>query len=121
LQVLGSMTLFNGSGVSWLSILFAIGVSIAYHQFILLPMMRRLRSLPTENDDDQLEGIEGRVVSALNPTGTVQLRGETWTAYSDRPVESGERVVVIKRDGLQLYVEALKHKHEENGKVQHYE
>jgi membrane-bound serine protease (ClpP class) len=110
LQVLGSVFLFNSRPLNPLMIAFTVGASLAYYQFLLLPAMRRLRSMPTQNEDEKLVGTEGVVVTALNPTGTVKLRGETWTAYSDESIASGERVSVIKRDGLQLYVEHMKHK-----------
>jgi membrane-bound ClpP family serine protease len=40
----------------------------------------------------------------------VQVRSEQWTARSDRPLQPGEEIVVLERDGLQLYVEGVKHK-----------
>lgn len=110
LQVVGSLFLFNSRLLNPLMIAFTVGASLAYYQFILQPAMRRLRSMPSQNEDEKLAGAEGVVVTPLAPTGTVKLRGETWTAYSDEAIASGERVSVIKRDGLQLYVEHIKHK-----------
>ncbi|NWF70336.1 MAG: hypothetical protein HXY40_14715 [Chloroflexi bacterium] len=110
LQVAGSLFLFEGKSVHPLTVVFTLLISLGYYQFLLLPAMRRLRAMPDTSADERLAGTEGIVMTPLNPTGTVKLRGENWTAYSDEPIASGERVLVIKRDGLQLYVEHLKHK-----------
>ncbi|WP_348240644.1 NfeD family protein, partial [Salmonella enterica] len=64
------------------------------------------------DEDDLLIGATGRVVSPLNPVGTVQAAGDLWTARSDRPLESGDEVIVLRRDGLMLIVEGIKHKRE---------
>jgi membrane-bound ClpP family serine protease len=110
LQVVGSLFLFNGRMINPLMIAFVVLTSLAYYQFLLKPAMKWVRS-PVSDDDDQLAGAEGIVVTAINPTGTVKLRGgESWTAYSDDPIATGERVFVIKRDGLQLQVEHIKNK-----------
>ena len=116
LQALGSITLFNGLSVSWLLVAVTVGLSLAYHRLILLPLLEQSRSQPPVLDDDrQLLGAVGRVVKASQPQGsnfvnTVNVRGEQWTAYSDLPLEAGDEVVVVERDGLQLTVEGIKHK-----------
>lgn len=110
LQVVGSLFLFDGKMINPLMIAFVAGISLLYYQFMLKPAMKWVR-LPVTDDDDQLAGTEGIVVTAINPTGTVKLRGgEAWTAYSDDPIAAGERIFVIKRDGLQLQVEHIKNK-----------
>jgi membrane-bound serine protease (ClpP class) len=110
LQVMGSLFLFDGKSVNPLMIVFSVAASLAYYQFVLTPVMKWVREQkPVE--DEKLVDSEGVVVTPLNPTGTVKMRGETWTAYSDTPIASGERIFVIKRDGLQLYVEHIKNKH----------
>jgi membrane-bound serine protease (ClpP class) len=109
LQVVGSLFLFDGKSVNPLMLVFTVVASLAYYQFLLTPIMKWVREVkPTE--DERLIDTEGIVVTPLNPVGTVKMRGETWTAYSDNPIASGERIFVIKRDGLQLYVEHIKNK-----------
>jgi membrane-bound ClpP family serine protease len=56
--------------------------------------------------------MEGRVVKALDPIGTVQVNSELWTATSSKTLASGTRVVIQERNGLQLFVEATKDKRE---------
>ena len=51
-------------------------------------------------------GQPGKVVSPLEPRGTVRVNGERWTAesLSGQPIPEGVEVVVIDRDGLTLKV-----------------
>ena len=53
-----------------------------------------------------LIGRTGTVMTALDPKGSVQVIGETWTAVtqSDRPIEAGKEVEVLEVDGLTLRV-----------------
>lgn len=116
LQALGSVTLFNGLSVSWLLIAVTVGASLAYHRLILLPLLEQSRTQPAVRDDDkELMGAVGRVVKASVPLGsnfvnTINVRGEQWTALSDNPLDTGDEVVVVERDGLQLIIEGIKHK-----------
>jgi len=42
---------------------------------------------------------------ALEPKGVVLVEGERWTAISEKGrVAKGEEVIIIKVDGLKLYV-----------------
>jgi membrane-bound ClpP family serine protease len=50
----------------------------------------------------------GRVSSRLAPDGLVNIRGELWGAVSDEGnIEAGEKVIVIKEDGLKLFVRKI--------------
>jgi len=54
------------------------------------------------------EGLVGEVAiaqTALAPAGKVFIHGEIWDAVASASVLAGERVVVQKVDGLQLFVE----------------
>ena len=54
---------------------------------------------------EELIGKTAMVKVALNPEGTVFIKGERWTAISEEgPVKPGEEVVIKKVDGLTLYV-----------------
>ena len=110
LQTIGGLTLFYGQPVSIAVIALTVGVSFVYHRYVLMPILRRHRELSTPSEDDSLIGARGRVIKALDPVGTVQVRGEPWTARSDRPLQPDEEIVVLEREGLQLYVEGVKHK-----------
>ena len=56
--------------------------------------------------DVEIVGQVGEVRTALDPTGTVQVASELWTAESGtgETIESGESVVVSEVDGLVLKV-----------------
>lgn len=118
-QALGSVALFhNGLSVGWPLIALTIVLSVLYHRFVLLPVLahqRRSRELETDAYE-QLLGATGRVVNPINlpnPVGTVQAGGELWTARSDLPLERGDEVIVVDRDGLVITVEGLKYKRDE--------
>ncbi len=117
LQGAGGLLLFNeGMQVSPLVIVFTLAIPYAYHSYILMPMLHRMREKATHVDrDSAVVGSMGRVIKALNPVGTVQAAGELWTASTPNRahVEAGVEVVVLEREGLQLSVEPLKRKVEE--------
>ncbi|MBI5667714.1 MAG: hypothetical protein HZC41_06870 [Chloroflexi bacterium] len=116
-QVLGGLFLFNGMQVSWLLIAVTIGISLLYHRFALMPLLAKTRQQGAVIDDNgQLIGAAGRVIRPFervgrNYVGTVHVNGEQWTAASAKPLDTGDEIVVVERDGLQLAVEGLKHKH----------
>lgn len=116
-QAVGGYFLFNGAPVSVLLIAVTIAVSIIYHRFALLPLLTRARQHNAVIDDNgQLVGAAGRVAKPFERAGrmyigTVNVNAEQWTATSDKPLEAGDEIVVVERDGLQLEVQGIKHKH----------
>jgi membrane-bound ClpP family serine protease len=116
LQVIGAAILFHGLQVSWVLIVVMVGLSLAYHHLVLLPTLEKARKQTAVIDDNgQLVGAYGRVVKATERVGSayrgaVIVRGEQWTAISDHPLRTGDDVVIVERDGLQLYVEGIKQK-----------
>ena len=52
-------------------------------------------------------GMEGVVTAALDPRGTIRVRGESWTAESKdrKPLEPGTPVTVVTEEGALLTVE----------------
>ena len=59
------------------------------------------------SNPDNLIGTSATVTTDLDPSGSVRAAGEQWSAvsYSDVPVSSGERVIIVEVDGLILKVE----------------
>ena len=110
LQGVGAWFMFDEVHVSPLLIALTIALPLLYHRYVLMPVFERVRQQPVLTADDLLIGARGRVVSAINPTGTVNVRGETWTATSERPLKPGDDVIILERDGLQVIVEGVKHK-----------
>jgi membrane-bound serine protease (ClpP class) len=110
LQAFGSLFLFNGMSVSLPLVVVTIIASLAYHRFALMRTLDYHRLKPAMLEDEPITGQVGYVQRALDPVGTVYVRGETWTARSDHKLEAGTEVSVVEQDGLTLFVEAIKHK-----------
>lgn len=58
---------------------------------------------------ESLIGKEGIVVNQLNPDGWISIEGVRWRAHStgSEPVIEGERVKVLRLEGLSIVVEKL--------------
>jgi membrane-bound serine protease (ClpP class) len=111
LQSVGGWMLFDDERVSLFVIALTALAPMAYYQFVLIPILDKLRNEPQIEKDDQLVGKLGRVTKALDPTGTVLVNSELWTAIAaGDPITTGENVVVVERNGLQLIVQAAKRK-----------
>jgi membrane-bound serine protease (ClpP class) len=116
LQLIGALILFHGMTLNLLLIGVTIGLSLAYHRLVLLPVLEKARQHTAVIDDNgQLVGATGYVAKTgakqgSRFVGSIQVRGEQWTAWSDVPLKIGDEVMVISRDGLQLRVENSKRK-----------
>ncbi len=108
LQAIVSFFLFAEASVS--PLLIAVGVLLAwgYHRTILRSILKQQRELSSTQKDEFLVGARGRVMAAIEDRGTVQVKGELWTARSRSRLESGTEIVVTQQDGLELHVEKAK-------------
>ena len=108
LQAAASFFLIAGASVS--PILIAVGVLLAwgYHRTILRRILKQQRVLSSTQKDEFLVGARGRVMADIEDRGTVQVKGELWTARSRLRLESGTEVVVTQQNGLELHVEKAK-------------
>ena len=78
-----------------------IGALLAFVVSRVIRAHRRQASTGRE----ELIGKKAIVKVALNPEGTVLLKGERWTAVSEEgPVKPGEEVIITEVDGLTLLV-----------------
>ncbi|MBI3321104.1 MAG: nodulation protein NfeD [Candidatus Omnitrophica bacterium] len=107
---LGSLMLFESPDptirVSLDFILPAVGTLAA----IVLFVAQRAFRAQTQRVATGAQGLLGEIGVAstdLNPDGKVFVHGELWNATSQRPIQQGERVRVIRVEGLQLLVEKL--------------
>ncbi len=108
--IMGSIILFGGGPelfqleINWWVIAIVATVITAVFVFVVSAVVRsqRRRSLTGK------EGLLGRVAlvqTPLDPTGTVFVEGEIWTARSEGgTIEPGSEVEVTKVDGLKLWV-----------------
>ena len=73
--------------------------------FIVVRSLLRSRKQPVRTGIQALLGRTGTAKSDLDPSGEVQVAGETWTAVAkDVPIEAGHRVRVVAVEGVTLYV-----------------
>jgi membrane-bound serine protease (ClpP class) len=102
----GSLTLYDGVSLSWVTLLFAfVAVLLAFLSG--MPSMVRTRfSTPTIGREWMI-GEMGRAVTAVDPDGVVQIKGALWRATTNRatPVDELDRVRVVGIEGLVLEVE----------------
>jgi membrane-bound serine protease (ClpP class) len=106
--LLGSVFLYDGLSLSWITLLVSIlGMMLA--MLAGMPAMVRSRfSTPTIGREWMI-GEEGVAATAVDPDGTVLVRDAPWRARTNRatPIAGGEAVRVASIDGLVLEVEPL--------------
>jgi membrane-bound serine protease (ClpP class) len=107
--LLGGTMLFDtqdlgGLDVSlWGVLVPAVAAVSGFGAVVAFGVARSLRR-PGVSGVDELVGLGGTAASALDPEGTVFLRGEYWSATAESAVAQGERVVVTAVEGLRLRV-----------------
>lgn len=113
---LGSAFLFRGPGRGpAVSPILAIPVSLLTVGFFWIAIRKVLQAHDSEPafDLERLVGQVGEVRTRLDPTGSVFLNGELWTASAETPLEVGTPVRVTGRVQLVLLVEPYKDVKEE--------
>lgn len=66
----------------------------------------RAHRRPVVTGNEELQASVGRALAdfAADGTGTIHIHGETWNARSTQRIRAGERVKVLRREGLILIV-----------------
>lgn len=104
--VLGSLLLFDGVSVSWITLLVAfVGMTLA--MYAGMPTMVRSRfSTPTIGREWMI-GELGEARTDIAPDGVITLRDAPWRARANRatPIRQHERARVVAIEGLVLEVE----------------
>ncbi len=111
--VLGSLLLFESPDpalrVSWNVMIPTLTViCLFFASIIALVLKAQMRKRRTGKEG--MVGEEGKTVTDVYETGKVFIEGEYWNASSDKPVEKGRRVRVIKVEGLLIKVEEIEDK-----------
>jgi len=106
--LVGSLTLFNIAdrhvGLSWGAILAVVGLTTALSMFVLSKGLLIQRKLPQTGTAGMI-GSTGTVRRALDPDGSVFIRGEYWNASSvEGSLPVGATVCVDRIEGSRLYV-----------------
>ncbi|NWF65338.1 MAG: hypothetical protein HXY38_13655 [Chloroflexi bacterium] len=110
--VSGSMFLFAPNGVlisvnPVLALTTSVIVSVA--MWYVLRQFVDVATRHPAHDLNMLVGEVGTAASDVFKEGTVQVRGELWSARSDVNIPSGSAVRVIAREGFLLIVEKNNH------------
>ena len=122
--IIGGIMLFSGNGGEYLVtgetysvlriaiIVMAILLGL-FFLFGVATVVRAHKKKP-EAGKEELVGKVGKVVEDLDPEGVVKLHGELWTAESrsGERIPVGEKVKVVKVDGLTLIVEKFEERRE---------
>ncbi len=106
--VVGSLTLYDGISLSWITLLAGIiGMTIA--MLTGMPAMVRARFATPTIGREWMLGEEGEARTPVSPEGVVTVRGAPWRARTNRatPIAAGDAVRVAAIDGLVLDVEPL--------------
>lgn len=67
----------------------------------------RAQMRKTKTGIEGLIGEKGEAITDINPEGKILIQGEIWNAYSKEPIKKGEKVKVVKVEGLTLKVEKI--------------
>jgi membrane-bound serine protease (ClpP class) len=106
--VVGSVGLYDGQALSWVTLLVAIvGMSLA--MLGGMPAMVRVRFSTPTIGREWMVGEVGTARTAVSPDGVVMVREAPWRARTSRvtPIEPGQPVRVVSIDGLLLEVEPI--------------
>lgn len=120
LQAFGALFLFRDGMIHPLLIALTVIAPLGYHLWVLMPILDNLRELEKQPKSEEISliGTSGRVVQQIEgvgkAAGTVQVRGELWSAQAHDALPSGTPIAVVDMDGLLLMVEAVKEKHREH-------
>ena len=106
--VSGSVALYDGLSLSWVTLLVAIvGMSLA--MLGGMPAMVRTRFSTPTIGREWMVGELGTARTAVTPDGVVTVREAPWRAHTSRvtPIDAGDPVRVVAIEGLVLQVEPL--------------
>ncbi|MEL7980562.1 nodulation protein NfeD [Vreelandella titanicae] len=103
--VLGSVMLMDAEHLA-ISLPLIGGVALVSGGLMLWTLTRfaTLRRRPAHTGAEQLIGADAVALDDFETSGHVRLHGERWNAVSDVPVKRGEKLVVVRLDGLTVYV-----------------
>ncbi|MEE8369975.1 MAG: nodulation protein NfeD [Dehalococcoidia bacterium] len=98
----------------WL--IFGLGAALGVFVLFVIVNIVRIRKMPAQVGKETIVGQEAVVRSALDPSGSVLMDGEFWTAETeDDPIQPGEHVVVTAIHGLILKVKRPQKRSETDG------
>jgi membrane-bound serine protease (ClpP class) len=104
--VLGTFLLYDGVGMSWVTIVVGVIGAVLYAYGGMPSMVRTRFSSPTIGRRWMI-GEMGEAITDVAPEGTVRIRAVAWRAVTNRatPVKAGDVVRVVGLDRLVLEIE----------------
>jgi membrane-bound serine protease (ClpP class) len=105
-MVVGTVLLYHGVRLSLLAMIVGV-VGTALMMVAGMPAVIRARfSTPTIGRESMV-GEMGKALAAVDPDGTVEIKGAQWRARTNRatPIAAGDAIRVVAIDGLLLEVE----------------
>ena len=106
--VIGAIMMFPSGAPGFalsLSVVAAATLITAALFLLVLTMLLRSRRRPVVTGKEGLLGAEGETVAWDGGEGRVRVHGEIWRARAGQPLQAGERIRVVEREGLVLVVE----------------
>ncbi len=102
----GSLELFGGGRLPLISIALVLATTLVVILAAMPSVVRSRFATPTIGRETMI-GEMGTALAAVDPDGTVVVRGAPWRARTNRatPIEAGGAVRVVAIDGLLLEVE----------------
>jgi membrane-bound serine protease (ClpP class) len=103
------LTVFSGILLSFIAILYLSSRIGEKGMFRKIALTADLESSESVNlNDNQLVGQTGQAMTDLRPSGKIIIRNEVYDAISNRGfIIGGTKVLVVKFENMQLYVEPL--------------
>ena len=105
---LGSLMLFNSPDpalrVSFKVLIPSVAIiSLFFAAVIALVVKAQMQIQYTGSEG--MAGEEGEAVTDVHDDGRVFIKGEHWHAFSDKKIEKGKKIRVVKVEGLKLKIE----------------
>ena len=113
---IGSVMLFDPSTPGFhLAISTALGFTLATAAFLLIIVRIAVNSFKRKkvSSSNTIATSKGHVLAFDGHQGTAQFNGEIWRIQSDEPLEKGQAVKSIHRNGLTLTVQSIQNPQEE--------
>jgi membrane-bound serine protease (ClpP class) len=107
--VMGSVMLIDsdtlGYGVPW-AVIVPVALSSALFIFLVAGMAVKARRRPVVSGSEELIGSSGEVLEDLaGNNGLARVHGESWRIRCNQPLLRGQKIRVVRMDGLILEVE----------------
>ena len=108
--VVGSILLLDTGipefNIAWWVIITVSVLSAGFFLFIIGMAFRSSRRSIVSGQEEMVGKI-GEVSTRIAKTGRVFVHGEDWKAFAKVPIKKGQKIVVTKVDGLELWVKPV--------------